>query len=65
MAKEKLEKFSMVLGVGELYNFHATSIYEHLHNKHTAEWTFPSKVALFFKDAIFRIFTRRYKTLPI
>lgn len=29
VVKEKLEKLSMVLGVGALYNFHATSIYEH------------------------------------
>lgn len=66
VAKEKLEKLSMVWGVGELYNAHATSIYEHLqHDKHTAEWTCPSKAAPFFKNAVFRIFTWRYKTLPI
>lgn len=44
VVKEKLEKLSMVLGVGALYNFHATSIYEHWqHDRHMAEWTFPSK----------------------
>lgn len=45
VAKEKLEKLSMVLGVGELYNFYATSIYEHM----TGTWP----IGLFHQSSSF------------